>query len=360
MIITGDTVAMESARKYRQNSSRMTAASTVGNKGNRVGISKGGMLSGNFMGFLNYSLEGLKGSEVLNRETGLLGNITDGNGHSKGARGVAPTEEEEPLLRSNLQIQFESLHYLLLLLFGERLPFEEAQGNATPKSNLSVPVTSTYTESYAYEETETTTFSTTGTVQTADGRRIEFGLDLTMSRSFYQEYTQSYSFIDPQYADPLVINLDGNVTSVSDQSFYFDLDCDGVEEELSALGSGSGFLALDKNGDGTINDGSELFGAQSGNGFYDLAQYDLDHNGWIDEADEIFQRLKIWTKDENGKDVYFSLKDAGVGALCLKAAATDFSLTDENNNPKAKIRQSGFYLRENGIPGLMQQVDMAM
>ena len=65
------------------------------------------------------------------------------------------------------------------------------------------------------------------------------------------------------------------MAEVSDQTFYFDLDADGKEEEISVL-NGSGYLALDKNGDGTINDGSELFGTRNGDGFADLAQYDED------------------------------------------------------------------------------------
>ena len=82
--------------------------------------------------------------------------------------------------------------------------------------------------------------------------------------------------------DPLVINLDGNIAELSDQTFLFDLDGDGEMDEISELSAKSGFLALDKNGDGTINDGTELFGTRSGNGFQDLSAYDTDHNGFID------------------------------------------------------------------------------
>ena len=52
--------------------------------------------------------------------------------------------------------------------------------------------------------------------------------------------------------DPLVINLEGDIAGLQDQTFFFDLDADGVEEEISMLGSGSGYLALDKNGDGVL------------------------------------------------------------------------------------------------------------
>ncbi len=128
----------------------------------------------------------------------------------------------------------------------------------------------------------------------------------------------------------------------------------------SKLGAGSGFLALDKNGDGIINDGSELFGALTGNGFAELAKYDQDGNGWIDEADEIFNKLLIWQKDEQGNDVLRGLGAAGVGAIYLGSANTNFSLNSAtDNHTNAVIRQTGMFLYENGESGTMQQVDFA-
>ena len=41
---------------------------------------------------------------------------------------------------------------------------------------------------------------------------------------------------------------------------------------------------------------------KTGNGFSELAEYDSDGNGWIDENDEVYDQLKVWVKDENGKD----------------------------------------------------------
>lgn len=49
-----------------------------------------------------------------------------------------------------------------------------------------------------------------------------------------------------------------------------------------------------------VNNGSELFGPTNGNGFQELAEYDKDGNGWIDENDEIFGSLKIWAEDFRG------------------------------------------------------------
>lgn len=209
-------------------------------------------------------------------------------------------------------------------------------------------------------ESESTTFATKGIVQTADGRSIDFNMEVSMSRAFMQE-TNLLEVKDYIKTDPLMINLDTNIGSVSDQKFFFDLDSDGKEEKISFAGKGSGFLALDKNGDGKINDGSELFGTSSGDGFKDLAEYDEDGNGWIDENDSIFNRLKVWTKDENGKDFLIDLKKADVGAIYLRNADTQFSLKDDENKLNAEIKKTGIYLREStGAVGTLNHVDLVI
>lgn len=209
-----------------------------------------------------------------------------------------------------------------------------------------------------YEETECTTFRGEGMVVTADGREISFGLNVEMSRSFTEYNELSYVESYPQIlTDPLVINLDSNPTTVSDQTFFFDLDCDGKKEEIARLNSGSGYLALDKNNDGVINDGSELFGTKTGNGFKELAAYDSDGNGWIDEADDIYNKLKVWVRDENGKERLLSLKEADVGAIYLGSSKTEFSLKNDDQKLVGQVRSTGMYLHENGEAGSVQQVD---
>ena len=221
-------------------------------------------------------------------------------------------------------------------------------------------VSASYSETYI--EQEQTSFQTTGSVVTADGRTISFNLELEMSRRFQATYEESYETLYQRVnvCDPLVINLDGDVASVSDQKFLFDIDADGVLDTISELNAGSGYLAIDKNRDGTINDGSELFGPESGNGFADLAQYDDDGNGWIDEGDAIWDKLLIWTKDENGKDRLYHVSEKGVGAICLQNQSTNFSLNSlRNNQTNGIIRSTGIFLYENGNVGTMQHVDMA-
>lgn len=209
-----------------------------------------------------------------------------------------------------------------------------------------------------YTEAESTTFATSGIVRTADGRDINFNMEVSMSRAF----TASINSLEVESyikTDPLMINLDTDIGSVSDQKFFFDLDADGKEDEISFAGKGSGFLALDRNGDGKINDGSELFGTKSGDGFKDLAAYDEDGNGWIDENDAIFSQLKIWTKDEDGKDKLISLKDADVGAIYLGNADTQFSLKDDDHKLNGEIKKTGIYLHESsGEVGTVNHVDL--
>ncbi len=208
-------------------------------------------------------------------------------------------------------------------------------------------------------EQESVSFSATGIVKTADGREINFGVDLEMSRGFAGSFLES-SAEEVVLTDPLVINLEAGTASVSDQKFFFDLDADGKKEEISSLGQGSGFLAYDQNGDGNINDGSELFGTKSGDGFADLAKYDEDGNGWIDENDQIFKELKVWTKDAEGNDKLVDLKAADVGAIYLGSANTQFHLNDAGNKTNGVIQKTGVFLRESGSVGTVQHLDLAV
>ena len=218
-----------------------------------------------------------------------------------------------------------------------------------------VSVTSGFTS-----ESETTTFASKGIVATEDGRNIDFNIEVSMSRAFMSNFDQ-LQVQNYVKTDPLMINLDTNVGHVSEQKFYFDLDSDGKEENISFAGKGSGFLALDKNGDGKINDGSELFGTKSGDGFRDLAEYDEDKNGWIDENDSIFGKLRVWTKDEDGRDYLMDLKQADVGAIYLGNKDTQFSLKDDSNQLNGEIKKTGIYLREsNGTAGTLNHVDLVL
>ena len=262
----------------------------------------------------------------------------------------------------SLRIRFQTLSFLFKLLYGkliggESLDLETELDNYIAQNT---GMRSIYSLSSTYEEYEETSFKTQGKVVTADGRELDFGIDVTMSRSFMEQSNIRMQNITSPLLDPLVIQLDGNVDAVSDQKFMFDLDSDGKEDEISRLNSGYGFLALDKNENGSIDDGSELFGTKSGHGFAELAEYDLDKNGWIDEADEIYDKLRIWCVNEDGSRSLYKLKEKDIGALCLHCVGTEYSVKDGANRTNAVVRESGFYLKEDGTPFMMQQLDMAM
>lgn len=230
------------------------------------------------------------------------------------------------------------------------------QYRSTMASRLSVNRTRIH-----FEE-ESTQFSSQGLVTTEDGRVIDFSLDMSLDRSFLSR-TEEQTLVqrwqeDVGLIDPLVISLDGKVPALTDTTFEFDLDSDGETDHINFTAAGSGFLALDRNEDSVINDGSELFGPGTGNGFNELAAFDEDQNRWIDENDAVFSKLKVWTKDADGNDHLISLKDAGVGAIALEHADTQFDMTDAGNQLNGQLKQSGIFLFENGNVGSVHQVDL--
>lgn len=214
-----------------------------------------------------------------------------------------------------------------------------------------------YQYSESYYESEKTDFSANGVINTADGKEVDFSVDLSMSREFYSENNLELR-AGNALKDPLVINFEGTAAQLSTDKFHFDIDSDGRENQISFVEPGSGFLALDKNGDGVINNGGELFGTESGNGFIDLAAYDGDDNQWIDEQDTVFDNLRIWSRDAAGKDSLVSLGSAGVGALYLGHIESTFALKDQNNELLGQIGNTGLAAMESGDMVTLQQVDL--
>ncbi len=205
-------------------------------------------------------------------------------------------------------------------------------------------------------ETEALSFVARGFFKTADGKEVNFTTDFNLSREF-----AALNNINTQTGtpiDPLIINYAGPAASLTNTKFSFDLDTDGKAEQISFVNNGSGFLALDNNDNGLIDDGSELFGVKSGNGFNELAAYDLDKNNWLDENDDIFDRLRIWTKDQDGNDNLFALGQKGVGAIYLGNIEAPFSYKNEQNRTLGENQRAGLFAREDGMVGTIQQANL--
>ncbi len=358
MIIGSSTIGMESARKYY--SVRVEGLHSR-EADNSLGNALNGSFGGNIRSFFDrYEKTGRdEGSERPADRKMSSGLSSRAKGTtSAGVGGISDTSDD-----AFSEIRMHCINYLIYLLFGYRA---DEEGYSLSEINGSEPTvnmpgfdTSFSASHYFYEE-ETTSFNAAGRVVTADGRELSFNLGFSMSRSFEETFSIDSSSLSSKLCDPLVINLDTDIASVSDQKIRFDLDGDGEKDNISRLGKKSGFLSLDLNDDGVINDGTELFGTASGDGFKDLSGFDSDDNGWIDEADEVFNRLRICTFDEKGEQRLFSLKEKGVGAIFLGNVNTGFSLNEHyTNKTNAVLRKTGIFLYENGAAGTVQHLDLA-
>lgn len=205
-----------------------------------------------------------------------------------------------------------------------------------------------------HEEAEQANYQAKGSVTTADGRKIDFELGLTMQR---YERTESSTTFDagnaPKKKDPLVLNLSTDQVRLTGQTISFDLNLDGQNDKLAKLAAGSGYLVLDRNKNGKIDDGSELFGPTSGDGFSELSTLDSDGNGWIDENDAAFTALAVWRPGEGSS----SLSEAGVGAIALDKRATPYTLK-ANGSEAGNVRTTGVFLTEEGEAKTIQQIDL--
>ncbi|MCR5482162.1 MAG: hypothetical protein K6F52_05140, partial [Clostridia bacterium] len=167
------------------------------------------------------------------------------------------------------------------------------------------------------------TFSAAGSVNTADGRSISLNMNFSMSQQVSRSLSVSFERIT---RDPLIIDFAGNLTQFDGSTMNFDIDADGEDEKIRELKAGSGYLALDANGNGEIDDGSELFGPSTDSGYGELSAFDEDNNGWIDENDSVFSKLKIWYRDEAGNRHLDAIVDKGIGAIYLGYAATQYDM----------------------------------
>ena len=162
-------------------------------------------------------------------------------------------------------------------------------------------------------------------------------------------------------SSPVVIDIAGNGITLSNagDGVNFDLNGDGTKERLgwTRLDSDDAWLALDRNENGTIDNGAELFGdftpqpeVSNKNGFLALAEFDKAANGGnqdglIDSQDQIFNRLRLW-QDKNHNGISEPEEFHTLAALNISALELDFKLSkrvDEYGNQfkyRAKVNGS--------------------
>ncbi|MBN2897743.1 MAG: hypothetical protein JXO44_03115 [Clostridia bacterium] len=214
-----------------------------------------------------------------------------------------------------------------------------------------------YYHSVEEEKHQQMDFAAKGTVKLENGREIEIDYHLHMSESSYKRATETFLAGDA-LIDPIVINYSGKSSGLTQEKYAFDIDMDGEKDQISFAAQGAGFLALDRNNNGTIDDGSELFGPSTNDGFGELSAYDEDGNGWIDENDAVFNQLRIWERNPDGTSKLMALGEVGIGAIYLKNATTLFDFSDDLLNLQGQMRASSIFLREDGTAGSVHEVDL--
>ncbi len=161
-----------------------------------------------------------------------------------------------------------------------------------------------------------------------------------------------------QKQDPIVFDLDGDGIELTDvkNGVRFDITGSGKPVQTSWVRGGDALLAWDRNGNGKIDNGLELFGDQwgSANGFEELRKLDTNNDGFIGPEDVKFKELVLWRDNGDGissQDELFSLSQLGIERIALNYKNTN--ITADGNNT---ITQKSFFIRKDNTVGRLADV----
>lgn len=150
------------------------------------------------------------------------------------------------------------------------------------------------------------------------------------------DYSQVETKVSEGVSTPIVIDLDNDgietTSFLAGPSVLFDIDGDGIKDRTAWLSGKDAFLAVDHNGNGTIDGVNELFGGPNrADGFARLVEFDSNGDGIVDHNDDRFSELMLWT-DANVDGV----TDAGelifASAAGLESISTDYISQEVTNN----------------------------
>lgn len=158
-------------------------------------------------------------------------------------------------------------------------------------------------------------------------------------QSWLFNLAEAFGTFDTPPPSPLVLDLDGDgveLTSVDGATAYFDVDVDGFAELTGWVAADDGLLALDVDGDGKIDDGSELFGDQTGyaHGFLALAAHDDNADGFIDANDLVYERLQVWQDlNSDGKSQADELSFLTELVVASSVSSSSMSISSSGRSP---------------------------
>ena len=191
-------------------------------------------------------------------------------------------------------------------------------------------------------------------------------LKFTSDNAHAAEFNRAKSWTWPR--DPIILDLDGDglETVGLAGNVYFDHDGDGVLTQTGWAGVNDALLVWDRNGNGAIDTGAELFGdftpmpngTLAPNGFAALAALDSNGDGVIDASDPAFHELKLWRdtsqdgKTDSGE--LSSLADAGIVSLNLANTLKNQNLANGN-----QLTREGSFTRTDGTTSAMGEFNLA-
>ncbi len=161
--------------------------------------------------------------------------------------------------------------------------------------------------------------------------------------------------------DPIILDLDHNGIALTtlEHGVSFDINADGHQDKIAWTAGTDGILAYDVDGNGKIDNGSEIFSPHFAGGNYvdglqALATLDSNHDGKIDASDEAFSKLLVW-QDLNHNGIsdageLSSLADHQIASLSLDAHASDSAINGQ------AILADGSYTLTDGSSGHFVEV----